>query len=163
MNVAHQRPMDLLLGVTRRELPLEWTILKTATVQIDQWGFVFHIVGESHRVRMMHHDNGLYLQEILACVELQPEDCLAYHAFHQLSAYNFQQDRYRIAVSFSDKPEGLQETGLEVVFPKINGQAPITQIKWQQKDAIFRWWTYHLYPEHDRQVGVYTTSEFKLD
>jgi len=161
----HQNPADLALNILTTRIHLPLTVLKQHTLQIGLWILRFHIIGESHLVTI-EYDGVLVLCELLACVEVDASSCLHHHRFHDLAAHCFQKSGYSIAVEFSDScGDAPVETDgvLEVAFPKIADQTPITRIVWTRvgENAV-RWHTLHVYPDENKIACVHSLSYFDM-
>jgi hypothetical protein len=161
----HQNPADLSLNILTTRLHLPLTVLKQHTLQIGAWSLQFHIIGESHLVTI-EHDGVLVLSELLACVEVEASACLHHHRFNDLAAHCFQQLGYSIAVEFSDCYEDVPvevDGVIEVAFPEIADQTPITRIVWTRiGEHAVRWHTLHVYPGEDKMACVHSLSYFDM-
>ena len=165
MNIVLQKPTDLKLAILRTELPANLTTLKQAVVFAGDWQFSFHIVGESHLVRIEHR-RALVLQEVLACIDVAAAQCVDWHQFSDLAEHRYDETDYEVGVTFDDRPDSTgswadSSAGLVVEFPAIYGCSPVTRIRWELAADRIRWWTLHLYPEPRRITRVLSHSEFR--
>lgn len=153
----HQSPRDLILAVHDVDVSRQFTILRQQHVPIKQMTLTFSIIGESHIVTVK--ENGrIKLQEILACISLQNP----LHCFHDLKDYRYITEDYGVVVMFSTQPYPMPDgPGIEIIFPKIQGQQPITRIQWQILEDHVKWWTLHTYPDQSGSIYVYTQSQLK--
>ena len=159
----HQNPADLSLNILTARVPLSLTVLMQQTLQLGPYTLQFHIIGESHLVTI-EYDGALVLCELLACVAVDANACLHHHHFNDLEAHCFQRPGYSISVEFSDcygdvpvEADGV----LEVTFPKIGNQTPITRIVWTLvSESTMRWHTLHVYPDEMKMVCVHSLSYF---
>jgi len=163
--VVLQNPTHLVLCVTSQELTTEVTILCQQSIAFDDIKLTFHIIGESHIVRL-ERDDTLLFQEVLACIDLPEQECLHYHRFNDLSAHVYQHKGYQVQVDFNPSHHVIlphtPDSLLEVAFPKTHGQIPITRIQWRFKDDVLYWWSLHTYPDWEITQHVYTLSSFSL-
>jgi hypothetical protein len=114
----------------------------------------------------IEYDGVLVLSELLACVEVEASSCLHHHRFNDLAAHCFQQPGYSISVEFNDCYDDVPvDTNgvLEVSFPIIADQTPITRIIWTQvgENAV-RWHTLHVYPDEGKMACVHSLSYFDM-
>lgn len=157
---VEQDPTHLSFGLLRDDIHLDLTVIQEQIVETGEWRFVFHIVGESHRVLIYHHAQ-LHHQEVLACIPLLAEDCAYYAQFAELQAYQLNVKPYQFDIRFSTETMPLfTPANLEVWFPTVYGVAPVTQIRWADNGQKMRWWTLHLYPRAHDTVTVLTYSEY---
>jgi hypothetical protein len=160
----HQDPADLVLTILARNLETPLTILEQTTLDMDGWRLTFHIIGESHLVTI-DHDGVTVLCELLACVDAAAASCLHRHSFGDLTEHCYFQSGYSIRVSFGEQPDAsiLNEhhQTLELIFPDIDGQTPVTRIEWTRvgKNAV-KWQTLHLYPRDGKMTSVHSFSHF---
>lgn len=164
IEAIYQEPSQLVLGVAVQRFPCQLTILKQETLAVGDWRFVFHIIGESHFVQVEKHGK-LVLQELLACINLDPRSCTHYHHFCNLAPHRFRQENYRIAIDFKHRDKGYTlptNAGMEVAFPAVHGTIPVTQIRWQVTKNRVQWWTYHLYPHETGVTEVRSVTGFNL-
>jgi hypothetical protein len=163
LEAIYQNPADLELGVLTEALPVAVTILAQKTITVGEWCFKFHIIGESHFVRIERR-GAIVLQEILACIHLPPTACRHHHRFIDLAAHSYRHEGYFVALNFdsmSGKPRPPQlDPILEFQFPAIYGQIPLTQIHLEMDDERLHWWTTHLYPQPHCLTTVRTYSQF---
>lgn len=161
MQSIYQHPTDLTLAILVHELPYDLTVLTSATLQQQDWQFEFQIIGESHRVRILHQQR-LILQEVLACIPISDKSCYHLKQFKHLKTHRHQQRGYQTEVWFSDCAGPLfEKPDLEVWFPEIFHQPPVTQIKWKHHEKAVEWWTLHLYPTVQNAITVLTYSKFE--
>jgi hypothetical protein len=156
-----QHTKDLRLAILSEDVLASLTILQEARIHYGDWQVYFAIIGESHRIRIQHQEQFI-LEEILACVDVQANDCSHYHDFSDLTAHHYQQEQYRIHISFSDKiPLKIPSAqSIEYRFPVIYNLEPITRIEWKLEGNILFWWTLHSYAEPEKIITVHTQSEF---
>lgn len=160
-----QHPEALILGVAYGAFPPDTYIsLKHAVVLLDNWRFEFHIIGESHLVRI-EHEGGLIQQEILACTDLDPRRCQHYHPFVDLASHDYRHRGYAVAIDFAREPGSIDlpvdpSAMLEVVFPEVYGFSPYTQLYWHLDGRIVRWATLHTYPDSHGVTYVRSASQF---
>ena len=162
---VQQKPTDLILANVI-QLPSSITVLKQQSVSIGVWSLVFQIIGESHIVSVTHKQKTLF-HEMLACINVNRDHCHHHHPFSQLQTHTYTRDSYQVSVEFSETPSWhipLQSDTdyIEVIFPNICGQTPITRILWQFIDNTLSWWTLHVYPERDITTFVHTKSHIQL-
>ncbi len=160
----HQDPADLVLTILTGKLETPLTILKQATLEIEGWLLTFHIIGESHIVTVVH-EGVTVLCELLACVDAAASSCVHCHTFGDLTKHCFAQPGYSIEVNFDDQTEAtvFSDTHniLEMTFPEIDGQTPITRIAWSRVgENVVRWQTLHLYPRDGKVTSVRSFSHF---
>jgi hypothetical protein len=160
----HQDPADLVLTILAGELETQLTILEKSALDMDDWRLTFHIIGESHLVTV-EHEGVTVLCELLACVDATAESCVHRHSFGDLTEHCFAQSGYSIRVNFGEQPEALtmneDHEKLEVIFPDIDGQTPVTRIEWTRvgENAV-SWRTLHLYPRDGKMTSVHSFSHF---
>ncbi len=158
----HQDPADLVLSIVAGKLEAPLTILKQSSLHVGAWTLTFHIIGESHLVTL-EHDRAVVLCELLACADVDAASCVHHHPFNDSAAHCFVQSGYSIDVHFDDGEHPISETDidgtLEVTFPEVAGQTPLTRILWQRvgENAV-RWHTLHLYPHQGKIVSVHSLS-----
>ena len=162
----HQNPPDLVLAVLpdHMQLDLSLTILRHEVLRVGGWAFTFHIIGESHLVRVTYDDQPV-LCELLACIRVQDDVCSHHHAFTDLCGHGYTSLGYSVEVSFDGQlREQFGKQGIEVEFPKMDGQTPVTRIEWQHdaESGRVRWQTLHLYPQKQGVIGVRSISHFNL-
>ncbi|MBZ0310214.1 MAG: DUF2617 family protein [Anaerolineae bacterium] len=163
MKVAHQQPTDLVLGLIRTDFPL--TVIQQARVEMGIWAFHFQIIGESHAVRI-ERSGQLLFTEVLACLDL-PADSHLFH-FADLTPYHYQTDSYTVSVIFEsgsemNLPPETSPNMIEVAFPQVYGQTPVTRITWQAAAEEMIWQTWHTYPTQNSGIWVKSFSRFKGD
>jgi len=162
MLVAHQKPTDLVLAILCTDAQLPLTVLDQSTLHHAQFSFTFQIIGESHAVRISHHET-LILQEILACVAINPKLTTHHHPFGDLAPHEHTISNYHTAIAFTTHPIPLlSNPSLEVRFPAIHNQQPITQIAWEISENSIRWKTLHLYPSEHHIISVKSVSSYQL-
>jgi hypothetical protein len=164
LKAIYQEPSRLILGIAYSHLPCQLTILKQELLTVGQWRFMFHIIGESHFVQV-EYDKQLVLQELLACIDLDPAYCSHYHDFGNLNIHRYSHSGYSVNVDFKSRDKGYtlpNGLAMEVAFPAIYGTVPVTQIRWQVTRDKVRWWTHHLYPQEAGVVEVRTQTGFNL-
>lgn len=163
MQPVHQSPADLQLNIIAGNLDAPLTRLKSNVHKLGLWTFTFHIIGESHLVTI-ERENQPLLNELLACVDFSPEAALHHHRFGDLEKHHYQGAGYAIGVRFEDTAGDhprFDEKSLEVAFPPIHGQTPVTQIFWTPiGTTMMRWRTLHMYPHQGGAVYVRTLSYF---
>jgi hypothetical protein len=164
---VEQHPHDLALIVCTGELPTTLCVLAQQAVSVGPWRFVFHIIGESHWVRI-ERDGEPPLHEVLACIDLAPAVCLHHHRFVALQPHAFQRPGYRIALRTRAVAEGddadWQPTGaLSVEFPVVHGQRPVTRLVWRQTGELMAWRTLHTYPSATGSIWVESASAYTMD
>ena len=155
-----QDPINLSFGLVKANIHLELTVLQEHTVNINNWQFVFQIVGESHRV-LVYYKGQLQQQEVLACIPLRADDCVHHATFDQLQNYQLDADSYQFDIRFSTEIVPLlTQVDMEVGFPQVYGGYPVTQLCWEDNGHLMRWRTLHLYPRAHDTVTVLTYSEY---
>lgn len=160
---VYQHPSDLVLGIARYDLSSHLTVIKQAKWQVGAWNFTFQIIGESHAVRIEKSGQHLFT-EVLACLELPPESCSYRQAFHDLTPGGYEFENYEVSVEFeasADLPPSDTAQMIEVAFPQIYGQTPVTRITWQQTDNEIAWQTWHVYPAQNHGIRVKSSSKIK--
>jgi hypothetical protein len=160
----HQDPADLVLTILAGKLETPLTILEQAVLDMDDWKLTFHIIGESHLVTVAHK-GVIVMCELLACVDASAASCVHRHTFGDLTEHCFAQSGYSITVNFDEQEEaptfGSSPAMLEVVFPDIDGQTPLTRIEWTRTgENAVRWQTLHLYPRGGKMTAVHSFSHF---
>jgi hypothetical protein len=153
-----QQPADLKLIVTDNMLNDQFTVIKAAVLEVDDWQFTFNIIGESHAVNIQRNGIG-QLQEMLVCADLRPERCLHYHSFEAQADHHYQTDHYAVEVRFADRPSRGQYM-IECAFPNVGDQTPMTGIGWRQDQRGMTWWTLHTYPHASGCTYVETHSHY---
>jgi len=167
-----QNPTDLVLTIVAGRLDTPLTVLKHDTLQLGVWTLTFHIIGESHLVTI-EHDQTPVLCEVLACADLSSQTCAHRHRFDDLAVSGFRSGQahcfatagYSVAVDFDDcldhSPAADADGTLEMSFPEIAGQTPVTRIEWTQTgENTARWHTLHIYPREVGMVCVRSLSYF---
>jgi hypothetical protein len=158
----HQDPADLVLTIVAGKLETPLTILKRAALDMNGWRLTFHIIGESHVVTVAH-EGVTIMCELLACVDAA-ESCLHRHSFSDLALHCFEQSGYSIRVDFDQQEQSTVSDShevLEVIFPDIDGQTPLTRIEWTRVgENLVRWQTLHLYPRDGKMTSVRSFSHF---
>lgn len=162
---VQQKPTDLILANTT-QFPSSITVLKQQSVSIGAWSFMFQIIGESHIVTVTYKQKSLF-HEMLACVKINADHCQHHHPFSELQTHTYMKGLYQVSVEFAetpswDIPKQTETDHIEVNFPPICGQTPVTRILWQLTDNILSWWTLHVYPERDITTFVHTKSHIQL-
>jgi hypothetical protein len=163
-----QQPEDLVLGVVATKLPDNlFTVIQKKTLQLGRWRIHFHIIGESHWIRI-EHDDRLALQEVLACTTLNKAWCSHHHEFADLAGHQHMRDNYGVSIQFSHRhgwiePALSNDTQMEARFPEMFGWVPITRVRWRVVGQRVSWWTLHIYPEPNRVTYVKTQSHFSCD
>jgi hypothetical protein len=158
---VYQRPNDLVLGIIETEIEQPITILAQKAFRMRDWLLTFHIIGESHLIRV-ERDGRLLFQEILACIPLHASTCRHHHSFTDLDAHHYSGKNYSTDVSFA--PE-VQMSGihhhhsLRMIFPQVYGQTPITQVSWSTSESLIVWETLHIYPDRDGITAVHSRSQ----
>lgn len=164
---VEQHPHDLALIVCAGEVPTTLCVLAQQTVSIGQWRFAFHIVGESHWVRIERNGEPI-LHEVLACISLDPGACLHHHRFAALQPHAFQLPGYRVtlrtraAMEITDadwQPSGT----LSVEFPVVHDQRPVTRLSWRHVGDVMAWRTLHTYPSATGSIWVESASAYTMD
>ena len=161
----YQRPNDLEFAVLSGELPVRLTILAQKTLASGDWQFLFHIIGESHFVTIRHKGKSV-LHEVLACMQVPVAKCNHHHRFPGLHPHHYTGKQYTASVMFESNAAPKtrfpnRKIDLELAFPAIFGQTPVTQIGWEKTRDTLTWWTTHLYPEQSGLITVQTFSKFK--
>lgn len=160
-----QQPTALILGVVQTELPADaFTVIAQRSLHVGRWQFRFHIIGESHLIRI-ERGGALVQQEILACSDLEARLCQHHHAFHDLAPHAYQREDYHVMVDFARKPGWMippheDSLQLEVAFPEVCGYIPCTRLYWRVEDQAVYWWTLHTYPDHRGVTYVRSMSRF---
>lgn len=167
MQTIVQRPNDLMLALLRDGHDLPLTTIKHKRINIANWHITFYIIGESHRVRVLHGDD-FVLEEMLACVRVPDDVVLSSYSFTDLHPQRIERDGYEVCVSFSlvrdaQMPVRVAGQVLEHHFPQTYGQTPVTRIQWQYDDTILRWWTLHTYAAAHTTTYVYSASRLHLN
>lgn len=161
-----QKPSDLRLILADHDCSPHFTTLKHHTIQNDDITLDLRIIGESHIITISR-DEQTILQEILACTDYTSDTCLCAYHFGTLAAYAYNRDNYSVAVSFHEQPinewmpYGVETIELE--FPEMWGQIPVTRIGWQCTGGTIQWWTLHIYPEQAYSTCVHTVSIWRGD
>jgi hypothetical protein len=161
-DAIHQRPQDLILGIVQTELSYPVKPLQSAVYDAGLFRLQFQIIGESHIVRVECAGAPVF-HEVLACLPLRAEQCAHWHRFADLRPHTYQAGRYCVEVQCDSTPDGWSppaqpQQQLEVHFPLVNGQTPVTRVAWAQIDTTTYWWTLHTYPAINDTVYVYTAS-----
>lgn len=157
----YQKPNALVLGVIHGELPVALTILAQRWLTVGRWRLGFHIIGESHFVRI-ETAGAPPLHEVLACVDLPAAQLAHHHEFTDLTAHTYQAGRYQVEVDFTgNRPMPKNALFMQLEFPQVYGQIPLTQIHLEQTRQTVRWWTLHLYPELHNTTKVQTVSTWR--
>jgi hypothetical protein len=161
---VYQRPQDLVLGVTDRDVSHRFQILKRADVQTGALYVRFHIIGESHFVTVQNGGATLF-HEILACVPLRADECWHLQRFSTLDAHFYRREAYQVEVTFGAKAVAMARSAqmIEVQFPRVYGVTPVTRVSWKQTRQRLYWWTLHTYPERAGTLYVQTASQVELD
>lgn len=156
-----QRAEDLQLAIVKADVLPMTTTVQEARLNFEDWQVNFIIIGESHRIRIQQAQK-FFLEEILACVDIESESCWHYHDFADFAEHSYQDERYQVKTYFSEKmPNKMPSTNcIEYHFPEIYQIQPITRIEWQLLDNSLRWWTLHTYAEAEKYICVHTESVF---
>lgn len=158
---VHQDPADLVLTIVAGKIETPLTVLKQASLERGSWRLNFHIIGESHLVTVEY--NGLpVLSEVLACVDITASHTHQQH-FNDLAEHTFSVPGYTVLVDFDssgNEVRPLASVGtLEMEFPEIDGQIPLTRVSWSPiGETAFRWQTLHVYPIAGKRVCVQSFS-----
>lgn len=165
MESIYQQPTDLVLGLVHKDITPTFTVIKHAKWQVGQWTFLFQIIGESHAVRI--EKNGQhFLTEVLACIELPPENQI--HHFANLAAYAHRHEHYTVSVEFEQAksatlPKMNTSQMIEVAFPEIHGQTPVTRIMWHKTENRVEWQTWHIYPAQNHEIWVKSKTTLEIE
>lgn len=151
IHAVHQNITDLTLAVFAGHIDNDLTVLKQARFPFHGWVFSFAIIGESHRV-MAERGGVPVFSELLACVNIPPAQCVHHHRYADLLPHEYRQPGYSIQTSCTEIPpqstlNAAPPQRLEVAFPSVAGQTPITRIEWQSAGSLLRWQTLHVYPQ----------------
>ncbi|MEO1663027.1 MAG: DUF2617 family protein [Chloroflexota bacterium] len=159
MEPIYQHPHDLTLALFRGEPTFKMTLLRSRRVNVGAWDVHFHIIGESHAVIFSYERTPVF-SEVLACVEVERAHRM--HRFTSLKTYRFEEANYRVRCSTGRVkwkiPAGAKK--LEVQFPPMFGQVPLTRVKWHMDGHTLLWWTLHTYPLENDIIAVKTMSNF---
>jgi hypothetical protein len=52
---------------------------------------------------------------------------------------------------------------LEVIFPDVHGQTPLTRVVWEAHRGSVEWRTLHIYPQSNGAVCVHSKSVFNYN
>ena len=96
-----QYPTDLVFAIMAEDVSAQLTILKTASLAVDDYQIDFTIIGESHCITVSR-DGQFVMQEVLACTEIPQILQAQSHKFAKLEPYCFTQSGYRSQVWFTD-------------------------------------------------------------
>jgi len=166
LTTIDQRPEDLVLAILNKQQTLPLKNLVQRQVDFGPYTIEFHIIGESHRIRVMQRGQ-FVLEEILACVQLSKSICRHRHAFINGAAHRYHALNYDVQVSFTTQPEwqhpGVDSAYIAYAFPAINDFVPLTRIQWQQNEAYIRWWTLHTYHYHATTTYVHSVSTIRCE
>ncbi|MEM6284720.1 MAG: DUF2617 family protein [Chloroflexota bacterium] len=159
MEPIYQHPRDLTLALFCGEPTFRMTLLRSRRVNAGPWDVHFHIIGESHAAIFSYERTPVF-SEVLACVDV--ERAFVIHRFESLEPYRFARGSYGVTCTADrvdwQKPASVQK--LEVQFPPMFGQVPMTRLQWQLDQQCIRWWTLHTYPLENDMIAVKTMSYF---
>lgn len=163
---VHQNPADLALTIVAGEIATPLTVLKQAALHIDPWKLTFHIIGESHLVRIERAGTPI-LCELLACVQVMADVQVHQHCFGDLAVHCYTQPGYSVTVDFDDchdlAPGADDSSVLEVSFPETAGHIPVTRVEWTRAgEHAVRWRTLHMYPYKGSVMCVRSLSYFDV-
>ncbi|MDX1991255.1 MAG: DUF2617 family protein [bacterium] len=171
LEFADQRAADLVFAVTEQELTVPVKVLAQAQFSAAGLAFTFSIIGESHIVRV-ERDGALLMQEVLACIPVEPGRCVHLARFPMLTNHTYTRPNYTASVNFSqtdavlEAPVEAQEQGrLHYAFPQHWGRTPQTVVLWYtdpRKPNALGWRTLHSYPEANGIRTVLTESTVDL-
>lgn len=181
MPAVVQEPADLVLAVgsgTPRPMP---TVLDEAVVTHAGIRARFQVISASHLVQL-EVDGHPWFHETLSCQPLPTSaagapDVLHAHAFGDLRDHHAvvtpaagEPGTYRVVVRVIPPSSGQAEPEdprvgpgrLEVAFPPVHGQVPITRIVWVPGMHQLTWTTLHTYPRVDGIWRVTSRSVLEL-
>ncbi len=166
MEAVYQHPRDLSLVLTRGTSRQLITRLETAHLDVGSWRLSLSVIGESH-VAQVAHDGRTVLTELLFCELPQPEPGAIVRRFEQMEAACFERGGYRVCLTFHEPdwqvPPSTRANTLDVLFPAVFGQIPLTRLQWNHDNERLLWWTLHTYPQPDAIIYVYTHSTFNME
>jgi hypothetical protein len=171
LEFADQCASDLVFAITEQELTVPVKVLAQAQFSAAGLAFTFSIIGESHIVRV-ERDGALLMQEVLACIPVEPGRCTHLARFPVLTNHTYMRPNYTASVNFYqtdsvlEAPFEAQEQGrLRYAFPQSYGRTPQTVVLWYtdpHKPNALGWRTLHSYPEVGGVRTVLTESTFDL-
>jgi hypothetical protein len=160
----YQQPGDLILALFDTPLAMEPLVLEEAVCHAGPISAYLQIIGESHIVRIEREERP-WFYETLSCLPLHAHECQHWHSFIDRREHQHAQGGYRVQVRFNDDElpprRTAGRTSIQVYFPPVFGQVPLTRIEWQAEPDRLRWWTLHTYPEAMRTTYVESESVLK--
>lgn len=174
LTAIEQHPKDLILGILRCEAPIALTVLAKQAVTLAKWRIDFRIIGESHWITVRCNNEDIEPQiwhELLACVGLDTSKCAYAHRFSDMQehAYHYEDKSLRVVGKIwfeayrAHQLPTLRGMQLDMAFPQVHGQTPITRVGWEILTAHrLNWWTFHLYPNASGALGVHSYTELWL-
>jgi hypothetical protein len=156
---AYQHPRDLTLALFSGEPTFPMTLLRSHRLNVGRWDVHFHIIGESHAAIFSYEREPVF-SEVLACVDVKR--AMYTYKFASLEQHQVVRGGYAVAVT-ADVVNWhipcVAET-LQLDFPKMFGQKPVTRIQWHYDNHCLQWWTLHTYPLEGDLIEVKTMSYF---
>lgn len=165
METVFQSPYQLELGVLQGIPPPQVTVLETDMVSFGDWRVNFFIIGESHKVEVLHKGK-LVLTELLACMPINPGDCKHHHQFLSGESHAWKGFGLSMEIEFLCNTHPLPKFDNQIVFefPITAGTVPITRVEWQLiTDNLIEWRTLHLYPDNNGYISVVSRSRLRLN
>ena len=170
LETVQQSPTALVLAILEQNLPAGLRVLRQAQIKHASWCVHFRIIGESHAITVSYQDDVVF-HEVLACVDVSPQDCTHYQPFHALQDHDYKQAiipqrPYSVQVIFAPQPVwNTPETSdqmIEFAFPNVGTLTPVTRIHWRMDDHTLTWWTLHTYPNAGDVTYVHSRSQVTL-
>lgn len=163
--VQHPSDLTLVLYDTLPDIPLQ--VIQQQPVTLPHgWRVTFNVITESHAVMLSHRDRVVF-SEVLTCQPIGRTSALYRQLFNTLHAMTYTTPHHQVRVRFEverDADYFMQDVAaLEVAFPRVHGQRPLTRVQWAQRGDVLCWQTCHTYPQANGQtIYVYSTSHFQL-
>ena len=170
LETVQQSPTALVLAILEQNLPAGLRVLRQAQIKHASWCVHFRIIGESHAITVSYQDDVVF-HEVLACVDVSPQDCTHYQPFRTLQDHHYTQTDipqypYSVQVNFDPQPAwNTPETSdsmIEFAFPDVGDFTPVTRIHWRIEDHLLIWWTLHTYPNAGNMTYVHSRSQVNL-
>lgn len=161
LQAINQHPQDLHLAIVTGDTLPETDTLRSHEIRRGKWSIQSGIIGESHRIRVLH-DGHFMLEEMLACIPVQPENCLHHHSFADLQDHHYQQGNYCVSITMRRNQHLWQSQADEIsyTFPAIDGIEGKTRIQWALRESAIVWRTYHSYFHAGHLLCVYSESDY---